>query len=497
MKKELLNDVKTVFVTCRQFGDTGKGKFVDELSEWADIIGRGTGGDNAGHTSYFEGVKMVTHLIPSAIRRDRDKKINIMGSGMVINPKSLVKELRYLDDLGISYNYLRLAYNAKLITPAQIVLDRVKEAMAGKGKIGSTLKGIGPTYEDFVGRDGLIVNDLANPDLLAKKLKKHLEYKKLILKNCDSELIKTTMNHESLESGLYFNEKEIFDLDAIMDQYLKYGKELEPFFDDTDQFMRNMVGRANILGEGSQGDLLSVEYGTYPYVTSSDCTVAGLAKGIGLDKSHVDLSLGIIKGFYMSRVGGGPFPTELGGSISEEWCNSGKIKREKEQSIYGKATIDDDDEFLQGVALRRVGDEYGATTERPRRVGWLDLPLLRYGLSFNAPDLILTKLDVLNSFKTIKVCERYEYCGPTMYVGRKKLESGDFILKANPEAEILEHCRPVYKSFPGWNCDITDCKTFESLPQELKNILSYVVKQTGAKPRIISIGADREQTIYL
>lgn len=495
--EKLLKGVKTLAVSCRQWGDTGKGKFSDIFADWADIIARGTGGDNAGHTICCKGQELVTHVIPSGIIYDSEGKINIIGSGVVVYPKSLIRELNGLEERELSYNNLRLAFNAKLITPAEIVLDRVREIIAGEGKIGSTGKGIGPCYTDFVDRQGLVINDLLNPDFFWAKLQRHLDYKRAILRNLNREMLKKIMAHPHLEDGLYYDQRNIFNAETIFGQYVMYGQILRDLVSDTDAFVKSQLGVQNILAEGSQGDLLSIKHGTYPYVTSSDCTVGGLAQGIGLKESDIDLSLGIIKGFYMTRVGNGPFPTERGAKKSDDWCNGGKANREMEDELYGNATVNDEDEFLQGVALRRAGNEYGATTKRPRRVGWLDLPLLRYVLGFNQPNVILTKLDVLNDCRVIKICNHYEYQGPLYYLGDQTIKPGDCLYKAIPAAEILQYCKPVYTSFPGWQRSLAGCSRLADLPGELRDILRFVTDQTRMKPRIISIGADREETIFI
>lgn len=330
------------------------------------------------------------------------------------------------------------------------------------------------------------------------KLKRHLEYKRLILRNYDSELLKNIMNHEHLESGLYYDPKNIFNLETIYGRYLEYGQELKALLVDTDAYIRSQLGKKNILLEGSQGDMLSIKYGGYHYVTSSDCTVGGLAEGVGLEKSDVDLSLGIIKGFYMTRVGAGPFPTELGGKLSDDWCNGGRANKEIEQESYGRVSVNDADEFRQGIGLRQTGGEYGATTGRPRRIGWLDLPLLRYALGFNKPDIILTKLDVLNDCKHIKICDAYVYRGLPYYLGSSGvIMPGDCLDVAIPAAEVMQNCAPIYKTFPGWQTSLNGCNDFASLPVELKAILEFIVQRTGIKPRIISIGPDREETIIL
>jgi len=495
---KMLDNVWTLALTCLQFGDSGKGKLVDVFAWWADIIGRGTGGDNCGHSIEAEGKKLIVHSIPSGILYDSIGKINIIGSGVVVYPKSVIKEMAMLREMNLTYNNLRIAYNAKLILPTEIVLDRVRESLSGSGKIGSTGKGIGPAYADFVDRQGLIVNDLLNREFLASKLRRHLNYKKLILQNCDRDLLKSIMDHEHLECGLYYDEKDIFNFDAIYETYLDYGHELKQYISDTDTFIRESLGKKKILLEGAQGSMLSIKHGTYPFVTSSDCTVAGLAQGVGLKESDVDLSLGIIKGFYMTRVGAGPFPTEMGGLESDNWCNGGEANREIEATLYAKSSVEArKSELYQGIALRIAGNEYGATTKRPRRVGWLDLPLLRYTLSFNSLNIILTKLDILNDYKEIRVCDYYEYWGPDIFYAGKKIKNGDRIDVAIPYAEILKNCHPVYVNFEGWQSDLCDCTDYESLPEKLKIILEFIVNGTGINPRIISIGPDREETIFI
>ncbi|MFZ4632523.1 MAG: adenylosuccinate synthetase [Patescibacteria group bacterium] len=497
--EKMLNGVNTIAVTCRQFGDTGKGKFVDIFAAWADIIVRGTGGDNAGHSICFDGNELVVHVIPSGIMYDSLGKINIIGSGVVAYPKSIISELALLKEKGLSYNNLRIAHNAKLILPTEIVLDRVRESISGKGKIGSTGKGIGPAYADFIDRQGLTINDLLNHDIFLAKLKRHLEYKKFIFKNYDQEVVKTIMDHGHLENGLYYDSKEIFNLDAIYEKYLDYGLELKEFISDTDAFVKENLGKQKILLEGAQGDLLSIRGGTYPYVTSSDCTISGLAQGAGLKESDVDLSLGIIKGFYMTRVGGGPFPTELGGTESDDWCNGGKANKEIEELFYRfeASEKEKNSEFGQGVALRMVGNEYGATTKRPRRTGWLDLPLLRYVLGFNSPDIILTKLDILSGYEGIKICYAYQYKGPGCYYAGKLIKNGDILKTAIPDAAILKCCYPLYSCFDGWQSSLSDCKEYDQLPANLKDILRFIVNETGINPRIISVGPDRLDTIFI
>lgn len=486
---------KTIAVTDLQYGDSGKGKIVDHLAAGADIIARGTGGANAGHTIVENGVTTVLHLVPCGILQDAQRKANIIGSGCAVDPRVFVEELAMLDQRKLPCNHLQVSLNAKLTLPTHVVRDRLAESSEGAGKIGTTGRGIGPTYGDHVLRIGLVVNDLLNPDILAAKVKENVAFAKRIVASYDPELVRQVMSHPHLGNGMFYHPQNLFDVDAIMDQYLAYGRLLQPFIRDTDNFIQSNLGKKKILLEGAQGTLLDLDCGTYPFVTSSNCTVEGLAKGVGLKHSNVDLSLGVAKGFYQTRVGGGPFPTELGGQQSAQWCRFGN--REKEAQAYTGVTVNDEDEFRQGVALRVAGNEYGATTGRPRRVGWLDLPLLRYALSFSGKDVVLTKLDVLNDCEVIKVCTSYQYQGPPYYFGGKLLSQGDSIFVAIPTAEVLDWCKPVYYEFPGWKQSLKGITSFQDLPEKLRAILDFVMTQTHIKPRIISTGPDREEAIFV
>jgi len=491
----IFDNVDTIAVTCLQFGDTGKGKVVDLLAERADIIVRGTGGANAGHSINCKGQTLICHLIPSGILHDAAGKINIVGSGVAVDPKRFCDELDLLQAQGIECKHLMLALNAKLTLPTQIVRDRVKESSAGKTKIGTTGRGIGPTYGDHATRDGLFINDLLNPDILAAKVKENVAHSVRFLRSFDPEVVKKALHHPDLSNGIFYHSEKMFDVDAIVQKYVEYGKILACFIRDTDRFVQQNVGVRRILLEGANGALLDVDYGTYPYVTSTGCTVDSLAKGAGLNRSHVDLALGVFKGFYETRVGEGPMPTEFGGEVSAEWCR--EHKREDEEAKYAGVTVNDPDEFRQGVAIRRAGNEYGATTGRPRRTGWLDVPLLRYALIWGGPDVALTKLDVLNDCAEIKVCTSYKYVGPDYRFGDQTLQKGNWFRSAIPTAEVLKHCEPVYTSFPGWKTSLKGITKFGDLPNKAKDLVSFVVHKAHVQPRIISIGADRAETIFV
>jgi len=494
-----LRGVKTLALTCRQWGDTGKGKFVDVLAEiWAEVIFRGTGGGNAGHTIVINGKKYIFHLIPSGILHDGFGKINGIGRGVAADPYILCEELDVLDYEGMSYNNLMIALNAKLVLPCHLVEDRVRESDPDSGKIGTTGRGIGPLYKDHVGRIGLVVNDLLNKDVFVAKLRRNLKEKVRTLRTYDPEVVRKIMQHEHLKKGAYYSAKEIFDEDAIVEKYMVYGKRLRDMIRDTDDFLKNKVaGRMKLLLEGAQGDLLSVDEGTYPYVTSSDPTVPGLARGAGISEQAIDRVLGIVKAFYITRVGSGPFPTEFGSRKSEDWCATEGINKSREASLYPDANVNSRSPLAQGIGVRKAGDEYGATTGRPRRTGWLDLPLLRYAIGKSGPHVIFTKLDVLNMCRTIKICESYEYVGPKYRHGEKNLLPGTILKVAIPDSYVLQHCRPIYKYFPGWESDISGATSVSVLPSRLRRIIDFVSESGGVNPRILSVGADRNETIFV
>ena len=387
-----------------------------------------------------------------------------------------------------------IALNAKLILPQHILLDRIGEDSSGNAKIGTTGRGIGPAYVDHYARPGLIMNDLLNKDLFRKKLKNNLREKVRLLKTYDIEAIKKIMSHPFLENGIFFNPHTILDEDAIIFRYMQYGDFLRDLIRDVDAFMLENVGKKNILGEGAQGLYLSVDYGTYPYVTSSDSSVNGLAHGIGLNDSHIDMTCGIVKFPYITRVGEGPFPTEFGGNKSAKWCE--RFTREDEQKTYPDASVNDANEFIKGIAIRGKGDEFGATTGRPRRTGWGDLPMMRRAIEISGPNVILTKPDVLDECEEIKLCDHYIYRGPDLRWGDINLQAGTKITTAIPYAEVMAHCEPVYKTFPGWLTRIGEIRTYSELPEKLRDIIAYANVSTGAIPRIVSVGADRKENIF-
>ena len=486
--ENFLSGVGTLAIVCNQWGDTGKGKIVDFFSGWADIIARGTGGANAGHTIKIGDKTYIFHLIPCGIIYDSEGKTNVIGNGVAFNPRAVLDELKFLNENGLSYNNLKIAYNAKLVLPQHIVMDKLE-----RGRIGTTGRGIGPVYTDDVARKGLIVSDMLNKDIFKEKLKENLEDKLKLLSLEDPEAVRREI--EKIEAA-FFKPGEFFDVDAIVEQYTQYGRELREMVIDTDDFMRGARSEGKrILLEGAQGLLLSVKYGTYPFVTGSDCSVQGLANGAGLSERDVDLTLGVVKAFYITRVGKGPFPTELGGKKSAEHCDNEEHTREYEEKKFPDVSVNDKDKFRQGVAIRRAGGEYGATTGRPRRVGWLDLPLLRHAIKINGPNIILTKLDVLKGCDEIKICFGYTCAGPDYVLGRKVIRQGELIDVAIPQSEILENCKPQYRTFNGGKTDISRVREYDDLPKEVISPVDYIEAVAKVNIRALSVGAERKQMI--
>ena len=410
-----------------QWGDEGKGKVVDYITPQYDVITRFQGGPNAGHTMEFNGIKHVLHTIPSGIFHP--EKINIIGNGVVLDPVVFRKEIEALQTRGVDMKNLYISRKANLILPTHRLLDAASEASKGLSKIGSTLKGIGPAYMDKTGRNGLRVGDIFAPDFVKRYSQlrdKHLN----MLKQYDF-----VAEYEQEEKS-WFDAIDILksftpiDSEYVINQYLVEGK--------------------SILAEGAQGSMLDIDFGSYPFVTSSNTVCAGACIGLGIAPSHIGKVFGIVKA-YSTRVGSGPFPTELTDSTGE--------------------------------LLRQKGNEFGSTTGRPRRCGWLDLQVLKYSIMINGVTaLIMTKADVLSGFDTIKVCTHYNVDG-------RKTDRIPFDINAKIE--------PVYKEMKGWNNDITEISSFDNLPAELKAYIHFIEKETGVPFHIISLSPDREKTIVV
>jgi adenylosuccinate synthase len=411
-----------------QWGDEGKGKIVDVLTRDYDVVARFQGGPNAGHTLEFNGIKHVLHTIPSGIFHP--KAINIVGNGVVIDPVVFMREIDKLLPFGVSFaDCLRISRKAHLILPTHRLLDAASEAAKGKNKIGSTLKGIGPSYMDKTGRNGLRVGDIELPDFSERyqALKdKHLQM---------------------LEgAALAFNLDE-----AEEEWHAAIARLLELPLADTDILIQEAYRAGKrILAEGAQGTMLDIDFGTYPFVTSSTTTAAGACTGLGLAPNRIGEVIGIFKA-YCTRVGSGPFPTEL------------------------------DDEL--GEKIRQIGREFGSTTGRPRRTGWLDLVALKYAVEVNGvTQLMMMKADVLSGLDNLEVCTSYRYRG----------EEVDH-LPYRLDAQLLE---PVYQSLPGWSEDLTGVRKTTDLPDTLTSYVRFIEDFTGVPVVLVSVGPDREQTLW-
>ncbi len=409
-----------------QWGDEGKGKVVDVLTPDYKVIARFQGGPNAGHSLKFDGESFVLHTVPSGIfRKDT---VNVIGNGVVIDPVILMEEIRDIEAKGGDISgKLLISKRAHLILPTHRTLDAASEAAKGKSKIGSTLKGIGPTYMDKTGRNGLRVGDILSPEFRQR-------YDTLKQK------------HIALLSQYDFS----YDISEYEQKWFEAVEALRrfPVIESEIEVNRYIDSDVAILAEGAQGSMLDIDFGTYPFVTSSNTMSAGVCTGLGVAPNRVGKVIGIFKA-YCTRVGSGPFPTELFDETGEE--------------------------------IRRIGKEYGATTGRPRRCGWLDLVALKYAVMMNGvSELIMMKSDVLNSFDTIKVATAYEIDGKTV----------DYF-----PFESNEEVTPVYKEFKGWKSDICSVRNYEDFPAELKDYIAFIEQETGCPVRIISVGPDRSEIV--
>jgi adenylosuccinate synthase len=419
-----------------QWGDEGKGKIVDVLTPKYDIIARFQGGPNAGHTIEFEGKKFILHTIPSGIFNP--ESINVIGNGVIIDPYVIKKEINMLNEGGIEVNEnLLVSRKAHLILPTHRLLDAVYEKAKGKNKIGSTLKGIGPTYTDKVSRNGLRIGDLDEQGFEER-------YNKSRNRHLDTVMLYDPYYEEVTIDGLPFLEYE-----AAWKNALEVVRRMHKI--NNEYYLNQaLLDGKSILAEGAQGTLLDIDFGSYPFVTSSNTTTAGMCVGLGIAPNRVGKVYGIFKA-YCTRVGSGPFPTEL---------------------------FDDD-----GQKLRDVGNEYGSTTGRPRRCGWLDLPALKYSIMLNGVDeLMMMKTDVLNDFKTIKVATKYRIDGA---------ETDEL-----PGGGITQNLEGVFEEVPGWNSSLKGIREYDRFPQEVKDYVNFIEQYVGIPIRIVSIGPDRVQTVF-
>jgi len=423
---------KSVVILGAQWGDEGKGKIVDLLTERVGAVARFQGGHNAGHTLVIKGKKTVLHLIPSGILRD--DALCLIGNGVVLSPAALMSEVAELEAQGVDVRpRLKISPATPLIMPYHIAVDKAREVASGAKAIGTTGRGIGPAYEDKVARRSIRVADLMYPHELPEKVKAAVEYHNFVL----TQWLKA----------------EPVDYQTVLDEALTWGEYLRPMVDDVATILHDVRrDGGNILFEGAQGALLDIDHGTYPYVTSSNTTVGGALAGTGVGARDIDYVLGICKA-YATRVGGGPFPTELNDDMGE--------------------------------LLRKKGNEFGASTGRPRRCGWIDLVALKRAVQINGIDgLAITKLDVLDGLESIKVCIAYEYRGK-----RREL--------APLDADGWDECKPVYLEFPGWEESTAGIRDWNKLPPAARAYLRAVEELSGCKLALVATGADRDDTIIL
>ncbi|SEN43173.1 Adenylosuccinate synthetase [Mesobacillus persicus] len=420
--------MSSVVVVGTQWGDEGKGKITDFLSENAEVVARYQGGNNAGHTIKFNGETYKLHLIPSGIFYQ--DKICVIGNGMVVDPKALVQELAYLHDKGVATDNLRISNRAHVILPYHLKQDEVEEARKGDNKIGTTKKGIGPAYMDKAARVGIRIADLLDREVFEEKLTRNLEDKNRLFER------------------MY--ETDGFKIEDILNEYYEYGQQIAPLVCDTSVVLNDALddGR-RVLFEGAQGVMLDIDQGTYPFVTSSNPVAGGVTIGSGVGPSKITHVVGVCKA-YTTRVGDGPFPTELDNEI--------------------------------GHQIREVGREYGTTTGRARRVGWFDSVVVRHARRVSGlTDLSLNSIDVLTGIETLKICVAYQHKG-------KVIDEFPASLK------VLAECEPVYEELPGWKEDITSCKTLDELPVNARHYIERVSQLTGIPLSIFSVGPDRNQT---
>ncbi|GIP35997.1 adenylosuccinate synthase [Paenibacillus sp. J2TS4] len=420
--------MSTVVVVGAQWGDEGKGKITDFLAESAEVVARYQGGNNAGHTILIDQKKYKLHLIPSGIFYS--DKICVIGNGMVINPAALIEEIQYIHDHGFSTSQLKISDRAHLIMPYHILLDGLEEERKGPNKIGTTRKGIGPCYMDKAGRNGIRMADLMDAPQFESRLR-HLVAEK-------NGLIERVYGSKGL------------DADSILQEYLGYAEKLKPYVTDTSVVLNEAIDlNKKVLFEGAQGVMLDLDQGTYPFVTSSNPTAGGVCIGSGVGPTKINQVIGVAKS-YTTRVGDGPFPTEL--------------------------------HDVTGDYIRETGHEYGTTTGRPRRVGWFDSVVVRHARRVSGlTGLSLNSLDVLSGLETVKICTAYKYRGQVIDTYPANLN-------------VLAECEAVYEELPGWQEDITSARTLDDLPANARRYAERVSELTGVPLAIFSVGRNREQT---
>lgn len=420
--------MSTVVVVGTQWGDEGKGKITDFLADSADVVARYQGGNNAGHTILIDGKKYKLTLIPSGIF-NKDKRC-IIGNGVVVNPAALIEEIKYVEENGFSAKNLLISDRAHVILPYHLVLDALEEDRKGENKIGTTRKGIGPAYMDKAARSGIRIADLMDPEEFEMKLRHIMKEK--------NHLIEQVYGGEPL------------DVELVLKQYLEYAEFIRPYVADTSVVLNEAIdANEKVLFEGAQGVMLDIDQGTYPFVTSSNPSAGGVCNGSGVGPTKINQIIGVAKA-YTTRVGDGPFPTELNDEI--------------------------------GDLIRETGHEYGTVTGRPRRVGWFDSVVVRHTRRVSGlTGLSLNSLDVLTGLKTVKICTGYKY-------------RGEIITHYPASLKMLAECEAVYEEMPGWSEDISEVKTLEDLPATTRYYVERVAELTGVPIAIFSVGRNRSQT---
>ena len=424
--------MSTVVVVGAQWGDEGKGKITDFLAEQADVVARYQGGNNAGHTILIQGKKYKLTMIPSGIFSEN--KLCVIGNGTVLNPAALMEEIGYIRSNGFSTDNLRISDRAHVIMPYHIVLDELEEDRKADMKIGTTRKGIGPCYADKAARSGIRMADLMEPDVFEAKARRLIEEKnRIIVKLYDGEPL---------------------DADRIIREYLGYAEALRPYVTDTSVVLNDAIDSGKkVLFEGAQGVLLDIDHGTYPYVTSSNPSAGGVCIGTGVGPTKIRQIIGVAKS-YTTRVGDGPFPTEITGELAD-W-------------------------------IRGRGNEFGTVTGRPRRVGWFDSVVVRHARRVSGlTGLSLNSLDVLSGLDTVKICVAY------------RLPGGELVEHYPASLSMLAKCEAVYEELPGWKEDISGARTMEDLPENTRRFVRRVSELTGVPIVIFSVGRDREQTLQV
>ena len=422
--------MSTYVVVGLQYGDEGKGKITDVLSAKSDYVVRFQGGDNAGHTVYAGEEKFVLHLLPSGVLQCKGKCI--IANGVVVNPKAFLKEIGQIEEKEMRTDHVFISRRAHVIMPYHILLDTYREEEAGGTHIGTTKKGIGPCYEDKIARIGIRMVDLLNPEVLEEKIRKNLKIKNSLFEK-------------------YF-EKPTLEFDEIYKEFLELGEKLKDRIVDTEVELNQAIHDGkNILFEGAQAAMLDIDFGTYPYVTSSSPTTGGVCTGAGVPPTSLQNLIGVAKA-YTTRVGEGPFPTELDNELGEK--------------------------------IRQIGFEFGATTGRPRRTGWLDLVSLKHAtMIYGINNLVITKLDVLSGIPTLKIATKY------------KTEDGKIIDYFTSSTTKLYNYEPIYEELEGWTEDITKVRSYDELPQNAKKYIEFIENYLGINVYLVSVGPERSQNI--